>query len=151
MHVLKLTLTVAAVALTAGCGVSTSSPADAPVVPADTSAAASPAGSAEPAADESTAAGGDPIKVTISKCTKGDFGATFAGTAKNTGKEVLDATISVEVLDAKGDRVDEAGTIVTAIKPGQSVKIDGVGLADVAELPKKISCRLLTVSSFPSA
>lgn len=97
-------------------------------------------------AEEATEAVPDPGGVVkITECGKNDFGAYWKGTLKNTSDERSDFSITGEITDANGDRVDDAGTIVLKVGPGQRVKIDAVGLANLEDLPKKIKCHVLTV------
>ena len=142
----RFAVLVVAVAALAGCAGEGVDVGDAPAVPAD-------AGTTEAteAAEPSPSKSADPKDaVKIVKCGRNDFGAYWKGTLKNTSTERSDYFISAEIVDAKGDRVDDAGTMATKVRPGQSVKLDAVGLGDVKDLPKKFSCRLISVDRVPS-
>lgn len=140
----RFAVLLVAVAAVGGCSGESVDVSDAPAVTADaevtkTSATPSPSKSADPA---------DTVKIV--KCGKNDFGAYWKGTLKNTSKERSNFYISAEIVDAKGDRVDDAGTIAMDVRPGQSVKLDAVGLGALEDLPKKFSCRLISVDRVPS-
>lgn len=142
---MRLAAVVALVLVLSGCAGESEDTSDAPAVAAGaTKAAASP--KVSPKAGES----GD-ASAKITKCGRNEYGAYWKGTLKNRSDETSDFFITAEIIDSKGDRVDDAGTMATKVRAGQSVKLDAVGLGDVKDLPKKFSCRLVSVDRVPSS
>lgn len=86
--------------------------------------------------------------VKITTCTVDpERGALFAGTVTNTNKGPTPRYlwVSVEFLDANGDRVDESVAQAAYVKTGQSVPIEGNGLQNPTALPPNVSCGIMSV------
>jgi hypothetical protein len=115
-----------------------------------TKAASAPA--LESTEDEAPAQGDADLKAAkLTSCKVGEYGPEVTGTVTNTDAVVSDVSVGVEILNAKGDRLDEASSFDQAVKPGQKIKFDAVGLEDADSLgTKEITCRVMSIDIYPS-
>ncbi len=153
------TITLASALVLTGCAADSGTNGVGGATGDSVTASESPKGAAEPSvADEPEPVEPEPTEenlitsVKIKSCKLGDYGVEITGTISNPSKEVSDMSATIEITNSKGDRIDEAGVLESAIKPGQKVNFDASGLESKESLPtKKFTCTVLTVDRYPSS
>ncbi|HEY6021858.1 MAG TPA: hypothetical protein VIY48_18940 [Candidatus Paceibacterota bacterium] len=116
--------------------------------PSSTTQPPSATATEEPAAEPSPTKEIDGLdNVTIKTCKVTEWGAEVTGTIKNSSLLVSDVMAVIEITNPAGDRIDEASVYESAVKPGQKVKYETVGMASDLGTTK-ITCTVLTYERY---
>jgi hypothetical protein len=86
--------------------------------------------------------------VELVDCTVDQFGyaqATLAVT--NNSSKTSSYSITVEIVDGDGNRLEEAYAFIDSLRPGQSSETEATGLGDVSDA-SGVDCALLTVDRY---
>lgn len=161
----RLTLGVAALAVTLAAGCSSDSASnDEPTGSAAPSASSSPTDGASPSptGDASAAPSDDagedgsadpsatatpPVRITT--CGQIGDGVGFIAIVSNNADEVRDVGLEVAILGADGTQLDLAYALAEKVPAGEAATVEGAGTGEVPSVPDDVTCKVLDVRSTP--